>query len=391
MTFFDVIVIGLACLAAVGGYRLGFVTRVLSWVGMAVGLVLAVRLLPLVLDRIDPSQQVAVVILTIGAAFLGATLGQTLGFLVGRRLRPPRAPGEATGTVDGIAGALAGLVGVLAIVWLILPVLTGLPGPVSQAVSRSWVAAELDERLPAPPDAMDALNALTGDDRFPQVFAGLAPTPDLGPPPAQSGLSRALAEQVSRSIVKVEGVACRRIQTGTGFVVGDGMVVTNAHVVAGEATTDLVRDDGTRVEATVVTFDPDHDLALLVSARLNRPALPIGESAAGQVGGVFGHPLGNPLRVAPFQVGRQIVATGRDIYDRGLTQREVLELAASLQHGDSGSPLVDPTGQVVGVTFAISPTRPELAYALSTGELRTLLDRPITGEVSTGACTTSAA
>jgi S1-C subfamily serine protease len=384
VTFFDLVVAGLAAMAAIGGYRLGFVTRVFSWIGLASGLLLAVVLLPFLIDRIDAGRQGLVLGITVGVAFLGAALGQALGFVAGRSLSP--ATKGAVSTLDRLAGAAAGVVGVVAMVWLVLPILVALPGGLSREVSQSWTAAELDERLPEPPSAVSALQALLGEDRFPAVFAVLEPTPDLGPPPPESGLTSDLAGAVANSVVKVEGVACRRVQTGTGFVVADGLVVTNAHVVAGESSTGVVRDDGSTLRATVVAFDPARDLALLAVPGLDRPALPLAEPTPGEQGAVFGHPLGQPLRLAPFQLGRTIDATGRDIYDQALTERSVLELAASLQHGDSGSPVVRADGAVVGVVFAVSQERGDVAYALHPDELREVLATPLTGAVGTGAC-----
>jgi len=149
--------------------------------------------------------------------------------------------------------------------------------------------------------------------------------------------------------------------------------VTNAHVVAGERSTSVERDDGRRLSATVVSFDPERDLAVLHVADLNRPALVIGPASRGDIGGVFGHPGGEPLRIAPFQVSRQLEATGMDIYDQRPTDRQVLELAATLRPGDSGAPLVNPSGVVIGVAFAISTDQPGLAYGLATSELDAVL------------------
>ncbi|MCX7621919.1 MAG: trypsin-like peptidase domain-containing protein, partial [Acidimicrobiales bacterium] len=148
----------------------------------------------------------------------------------------------------------------------------------------------------------------------------------------------------------------------------------------------LERDDGSRVPAEVVAFDPATDLAVVRSPQLRRPDLPIGTSSQGARGGVFGHPGGGKLRVAPFQVVRQIVAVGRDIYNFSRTEREVLELAAALRQGDSGSPLIDPSGHVVGVAFAIAPDRQGVAYALTTDALREVLEQAQPRPVSTGPC-----
>jgi S1-C subfamily serine protease len=387
VSWFDLVFAALAIGAVVGGYRLGFVTRVVSWIGLAAGLVLAVRLTPALVDRVDPEHPELVLVLTIGLLLVGASLGQALGFMVGARLRPRRADGIG-GRLDGLLGALAGMAGLVAVVWLLVPVLVAAPTWISRPVTTSRAAQAIDDVLPRPPDAMRALRGLVGDDDFPQVFDALRPTPDLGPPPEATGLTEATSDAVARSVVKVEGVACRKVQDGSGWVVGDGTVVTNAHAVAGQPATEVIRDDGRRLDATVVAFDPDRDLAVLQVPGLDRPALPVvGEVAgSGTVGGVFGHPGGEPLRIAPFEVARPITATGRDIYGDGTTRRQVLELSASLRPGDSGSALVDPTGSVVGVAFAIARDQPDVAYALATTELTPVLASASGREVPTGAC-----
>ncbi len=387
MSLLDVAFVLLAVLAIVGGYRLGFVARVVSWVGLGVGLVIAVKLLPSLLDHLDTTSHGLVLVLTVGLLLVGASLGQALGFVVGGRLRP-RHTGGVLGSLDRALGAFAGLVGLVVVLWLVLPVLVASPGWVSRQATTSQVAQAIDGLLPQPPDAMQALQTLVGPDVFPEVFDALRPTPELGPPPEASGLSLAVAGQVARSVVKVEGVACSRVQDGSGFVVADDLVATNAHVVAGEATTGVIRDDGRRFDGTVVAFDADRDLALVAVDGFGRPPLPVEGAAVGTAttGGVFGHPGGEPLRIAPFRVARAMTATGRDIYGSGTTEREVLELAAGLRAGDSGSALVDPAGQVVGVAFAVARDQPNVAYALATSELLAVLGAASSGAVPTGPC-----
>ncbi len=384
MNALDVVIVLMALVAAIGGYRLGFVTRVLSWIGLALGLFVAVRLLPTILDRLRGANSTWLLIVTLGSIFLGAMIGQGIGFSIGRRLAPER---RGTTRLDGLAGGVAGVVGVLALLWLTLPLLAATPGWVAEQAHGSTVAQNLDDRLPAAPDSMQALRSLMGEDNFPSVFDALRPTPDLGPPPAASGLSTETANRVSRSVVKIEGIACSRIQDGTGFVVAPDTIVTNAHVVAGEPETDVVRDDGTRLRGTVVAFDPRRDLAIVSAPGLRRDPLPVIDSTANASGGVFGHPGGEPLRIAPFAVARQIKAVGRDIYGTGVTTRDVLELRAALRPGDSGSALVDPAGQVVGVAFAIAPDKPGVAYALATSEVQAMLADRHTTSVATGPCT----
>ncbi|MEA2497990.1 MAG: hypothetical protein QOH26_395, partial [Actinomycetota bacterium] len=161
----------------------------------------------------------------------------------------------------------------------------------------------------------------------------------------------------------------RRIQEGSGFVVSEDVVVTNAHVVAGEDGVDVVRPDGKRLRATVAVFNPQKDLAVLRVPKLGLPSLGREKADVGQTGAVFGHPGGQAeVRPAPARISDEVTAKGEDIYGHN-TVRQVYILAASLQPGDSGGALVDPNGKVVGVAFAIAPDRPGTAYALTGGEL----------------------
>jgi S1-C subfamily serine protease len=372
--------------AAIGGYRLGFLTRVSSWVGLAVGVVIGALVLPAVLRSLDEASSEQLLFVTIGILVGTAFVGQAIGMLAGARLHATL-PGSSIRSVDRVAGAGAGVVGVLVAIWILLPLMADVPGWWAAQARGSALATWVDDRFPDPPDTVDTLRRLVGDDQFGRVFADVFErAPDLGPPPTSTNISQEVVDAVVPSTVKVEGVACRTIQQGSGFVVGPGLVVTNAHVVAGERESRVQRSDGSVVSARVVAFDPNRDLAVLRAADLDRPALSLGAVEEGGVGAVFGHPGGGALRAAPFQVGQQVTATGTDIYDRHQTRREVLILASDLHPGDSGAALVDPSGEAVGVAFAIAPDRAGVAYALAIEELEAVLQGDLTSEVDTGPC-----
>jgi S1-C subfamily serine protease len=372
--------------AAVGGYRLGFLTRVASWVGMAAGLVVGALALPPVLRTLDGASSAQLLFVTIGLLMGAAFVGQAIGMFVGTRLHATL-PGSSVRSVDRVAGAGAGLVGLLVLLWVLLPLMADVPGWFAAQARSSVLAGWVDDRFPEPPDTVDTLRRLIGDEQFGRVFTDVFErAPDLGPPPTSTNIPQAVVDAVVPSTVKVEGIACSRIQEGSGFVVAPGLIVTNAHVVAGEGETVVERSDGSEVRARVVAFDPNRDLAVLRADELDRPALPLGTIAEGGVGAVFGHPGGGALRAAPFQVGQTLTATGTDIYDRSTTRREILVLASDLQPGDSGSALIDPSGRVVGVAFAIAPDRPGVAYALAREELDGVLAGDLSSPVDTGSC-----
>ncbi len=372
----------LAVVAGLAGYRTGLVARAASWVGLVVGIVAALRLVPWMLDRTEGGRFEYILVATLTIVVFVPLAGESVGWLLGRHVAPRSGRGAR---VDHVLGAVAGVAAILATTWLLLPVARSSSGWSSDLVDGSIAADLFDEHLPDPPDLDRAIGPLVGRDSFPQLFDALQPPVDAVPP-AASGLDDAVAARVERSIVLITGSSCRLRVAGSGFVVGDALVATNAHVVAGQRSPTVERDDGRRFTATVVAFDPRRDLALLAVPNLARPAVPVGSSDRGDTGGVFGHPGGGSLRIAPFLVTRKVEASGRDIYDDAVVRREVLELAADLKHGDSGAALVDASGSVVGVAVSISSDHEGVAYALAVSELRAVLDTPRTGAVSTGAC-----
>lgn len=385
MNALDLVILLVATAAVVGGFRRGFVARASSWVGMAVGLYAGARLVPLAAEALEGANEIS--LLSVCAALLLATtfLGHAIGAVVGSRLRVSVGQGAAHRT-DQAFGGLAALVAVGLVLWFLLPAIGATPSwPADQARS-SVVATAFHDLLPPAPDALHELSNLVGDDRFPEVFSGLQPAPEVGPPPAASGLSAETADTVRRSTVKVLGEACDRLQEGSGFVAGPDLIVTNAHVVAGTIALAVERSDGEQVAARVVLFDPATDVAILRAPGLDRDALELASPQEGDRGGVFGYTGGGELQISPFEVARVTTAVGSDIYDDQPTRREVLFLATQMAPGDSGGALVGPEGEVLGVAFAIAPDDPDVGYALDTGEVRAALDRAGSSPVGTGPC-----
>jgi S1-C subfamily serine protease len=382
----DLLVVLLVVSAVLGGWRLGLLARALSWLGLAAGLTLAARLLPSIVRAFPESDPTARLFGAAGVLLAGALVGQALGILLGARFRRFLPFGPAR-IADRTLGAFAGLVGVIVAIWFMLPAMAGVPGWPARQARNSVIARLIDDLAPPAPDTLQALRRLVGEDQFPQVFSELTPAQDTGPPPVDSGLPPEIQQRVAASTVKISGIACRRIQEGSGFTAGPGIVVTNAHVVAGQDDTDVVRSDGRRRRAEVAVFDPDRDIAVLRVAGLDQPALVIGAGRVGATGAVFGHPRGQRnVRASPAAIRQEIEAVGRDLYDAHETRREVYVLAAQLHPGDSGGPLVDGGGAVVGVAFAIAPDRPDTSYALTEKELSAVLARNRAGTADTGPC-----
>jgi len=386
MNLFDLAVLGLMVLAAAGGYGVGFVARATGWAGWGLGLALGAVFLPDLLANVAvPDAQIRA-LLVIGAFLLAASVGATVGEAVGASLRRLIPPGPLR-QADKAAGAVAGGLAVLALLWLLMPALSDIPGEMSSQVRNSAVAQVVDEVTPATPESLRALRQMVTDANFPQVFTGVRPSPSTGAPPADLALPAAVRNRVAASTVKVSGTACGRVLQGSGFSPAPETIVTNAHVVAGVDRPQVRRPDGRVLNATVQVFDPDRDLAVLRVDGLGQAPLPVDSADVGEAGAVFGHPGGqNAIEVSPARVESRLTALGRDIYNRSVARRDVLVLASELAPGDSGGPVVDTGGAVVGVAFAIAPDRSGTAYALTERELAAVLALPRGGAVDTGPC-----
>jgi len=261
-------------------------------------------------------------------------------------------------------------------VLLALPVITGSP---AQAAPATRASAGADRIRPAAAPSVDLLQTLT--DLLARLLSAAPSTSPTGAVP--SGLTA----RVAASTVRVSGVACGIRVSGSGFSPAADTIVTNAHVVAGIADPVVLRPDGVTLAAQVQLFDPDHDLAVLAVRGLGEPALPLAGATVGESDAILGHPLGQgPVAVTPAQVLRTVTADVGDIYDRHSAVRRLLVLSARIQPGDSGAPLVNGAGQVVGVAFATAVLRPSTAFAIASEDLGPVLARPRSGAVSTGPC-----
>lgn len=388
MNLLDGVIVVLAVAAAVGGYRLGFLARAVSWIGLGLGLYVAARFLPSVIRGLNPASSTVRLLIAFAVLIGGALAGQALGLLAGARLHKALPLGPVR-EIDRGVGAGIGALGVVVALWLLLPSIAAVPGWPARAARSSAISRWVDSHFPQAPDPLQVLKNLVGQEGFPDVFGALHPAEALGPPPASAGISAAVDARVRAATVKVQGQACQEIQDGSGFAVANDLIATNAHVVAGEGRgrTKVLLPNGSMLAATVVLFDPDRDLALLQVPGLGESPLPIGQGVVGETAADYGHPNGqNALELAPAEVAQNVTAVGQNLYNNHQTSRNVFILSAVLHPGDSGSPLVDQSGAVIGVAFAIAPDRPTTAYALASSELEAVLRQPLGGAVSTGPC-----
>jgi S1-C subfamily serine protease len=388
MNIVDFVVIAIVVLAAVQGLRLGAIVQVLTFGGLLVGLWLGALLASVTVRSVHtPSMRTVVALVTmLGVASLCGAVGRILGNAVFVRVHR-----GTFGLIDSALGIGVAAVATLLVVWLLASTLVNSSwDTLNASITNSRIIRSIDNVLPAPPSVFSRVQSFLSSEGFPPVFAQLAPA-SAGPVslPGNAAL-RTAVDHAGPSTVKVVGEGCGQIQEGSGFVVAPGLVVTNAHVIAG-IPHPMVEDGNGSHATTVLSFDPSFDLAVLRVVSLNDPALPLDpdQVARGAQGAVLGYPGGGPFTVVPAGVMAGFEAEGRDIYGRGLTVRNVYEIQAVVRPGNSGGPLVEPDGEVVGVVFSRSTTNDDVGYALASPGVLTRVQAAsaLSRGVGTGPCT----
>ena len=343
MTLLDWIAVAIVLLAALGGAAQGFLWSGLSLAGLVVGAVAGGRLAPLLLTRGARSPYSPVVALA-GAVALAVTL-EVVGSTVGARLRG-RQHRRFLRDLDSAAGMVAGALLGVAVIWVLGAMALQLPGQAQlrRAVQRSELLRRLNSIVPP----RTLLNALGRIDPFPKLAGPPVPTQ----PPDPRVLTRPGVRAAAPSVVRVVGTACGLGIEGSGWVARPGLVVTAAHVVAGESDTTVTTLAGTSLPAQAVAFDPRNDVAVLRVSGLTARPLRLVDARPGTSVAIAGYPENGPFDPVPGRIGSTRTVLSEDAYGRGPVVRSVTSLAGSVRHGDSGGPAVDASGAVQTTVFA---------------------------------------
>lgn len=373
MNWVDALVIVLALVAVVAGARQGMVTALASMSGVLIGLAVGFKLAPLLVERFtSPVTQVA---FTLAILVLMVALGETLGVLVGRTIRD-RMHVESVRRVDSALGTVVLGLAVLVVAWLVaLPLASAGFPDLASAVRHSTVLGAVNRVMPqAARDLPDELRRRLQSPGFPDILSPFSATPltEVEPPdPALQGSP--VVQQLRSSVLKVRGSAsrCSRALEGTGFVIAPERVLTNAHVVAGTDEVAVETQGGSRAAAVVVLYDPDTDVAVLSVPGLEAAPLTFASADApsGASAIVLGYPLDGPYDAEEARVRERINLSGPDIYDSHTVRRDVYTVRAMVRSGNSGGPLVDPAGQVLGVVFGAAIDAPETGFVLTAREV----------------------
>lgn len=387
MNAVDIVIIVFVFFSITRGASVGLVRQFFSLAGFLSGLLLGVLLAPVIasLTQGQISKTFFVLITILFMASVMSGLGEYLGLKLADAAKRYKAS-----RLDPVLGAVFGAAVTLLVAWLLAAMLANNPArAVSQPIQHSKIIKTLDRLLPPAPPLIARIGKVINPNGFPQVFVGLEPTPAPPVNPANSADVEQAIKTDAASVVKIEGRGCGGIIDGSGFVAADNLVITNAHVVAGVPTPTVVDRNG-RHATTAILFDPDLDIAVLKTSHLAGLPLPLALSDVnrGTAGVVLGYPGGGTFMAVPAGVLQEFIATGRNIYDRGLTKRHIYELQTTVEPGNSGGPLVLPDGTVIGVIFARSESTEGIGFSLTSTEVLPKIRQSQTlGQpVNTGPC-----
>jgi len=388
----DLLIVAFAVLFAVNGYRHGLITSACSFLGFLIGVVVGAQVAGRLATAIT-DESIVRVILALVIVFGLAGLGQFAAGLIGTRIRKVVTWRPAR-VVDSVLGTLLSALTVLLVAWIVATPLAASPFPsLASQVRQSHILQAVDGAVPDPVRTLyQSLRDSLDRQGLPDVLDPLTQTvvPDVAAPD-EALLSSPVVNQVSGSVVKISGEApsCSRGINGSGFVYADERVMTNAHVLAG-VDRPSVQAEGEDYDATVVYIDEQVDIAVLAVPGLPQVPLTLAtvERDSGDDAIIMGYPGGGDLQVGPARVRDLSEIRGPNFRGDGTVARQVYSLFGQVRSGNSGGPLLDTDGSVLGVVFASAIDDPSTGYALSAGQINAAATEGVvsTSEVDSGAC-----
>ena len=389
MNLVDLAAAVIVLLAAALGYRIGLVRQLGGLLGATLGIGLVVLAIQSLSAELAELGDLGRVLGVVAALLVAGFAGQAIGSQIGSRIASGNEDGFG-GTTNRWAGAFLGGAEGVVLVWLLSSLITVVPDPgLARMAQKSTTVQTLTEIAPAPAAlAQQFTDSLAGVD-LGLLFDGVIPQPAAPSKLPANARVRQVAQKAEPSVVKVVRTGCGLQGVGSGAVIANGYVITNAHVIRG-GTWIQVEKDGRRYDATPVRMDRKLDAALLFVPELAAPALKwtTADPGRGDQGAVLGYPGGGPFTAGAASVSRDITAVGRDISGSSSVSRQVLELRAKVEPGNSGGPMVLLDGTIGGLVFAESPDNPRVGYALAPSDVTSSINPAIgrTAAVGTGSC-----
>ena len=383
----DIIIIILLISAVIRGKEIGFVQQVFSTLGFFGGLMLGASIEPYTVGfaHTHLSRSLVTLATTLGTAFILLSIGEFIGVYLKHKVTHLK-----INKYDNIFGSFISVGSVLIGVWLGISILRTIPYvSFQQDIKSSKIVAALNRHLPPAPNVIADLSHLVDPNGFPRVFNGNEPSPpgSVKLPPI-SELAAAIQHDQG-SVVKIVGDGCGGVVEGSGFVVGNNIVATNAHVVAGISQPYVNDANGSHI-ASVIYFNPNLDFALLrVSGLAGSPLNVSSVTVQNDIpSAALGYPGGGSFKVDPAVVLDEFNASGSNIYAQGTTNRQIYEIEANIIPGNSGGPLITTNGTVIGVVFAQSTEYNAVGYALVTQPIVNIIKNtaPDSQPVGSGSC-----
>ena len=370
MNLLDIAIVVFILGALRNGYRRGFSLSALSYAGLVAGTALGAYVAPLIQRGLSLNTNSGPY-LALAILFAAGLTGYAVGYSLGEPLRIFLIRSRGGGEVDSLAGAGFSVLTVLATAWFLGLAFARGPIPVvANAIEQSAILRAIDSRFPRPPAFLAGVEQIIAGVPYPRVFDAIA-NPDLpGPVTVDPAIANNPAVvSAAREAVKIRSLGCGGEVFGSGFPVGKDYVLSNAHVVGGTHSHRVQVPDGRSLAAQVVLFDPERDVSVLHVPGLSLAPLTGADAARGTVGATIGYPGGGNEVVGAAAVRARVEAVGRDIYGQTQVSRQIYVLHADIHPGNSGGPVVDAGGHVIGVVFATSTSDASEGYALTNAEV----------------------
>jgi S1-C subfamily serine protease len=394
MNFLDIFIAAAFLVFGWIGFRRGILRTVLSIIGLVVGGAAGAIATPSIQSLISSSTFGFKPTIGLTTIILGASLGMFLFGVLGSFLRVVLLPFPFMKTIDSLIGFVLAIVAVASISSTLSSAAQVIPNKtVNNLFENSQLISQIDQYLPDRfKNAAQKIQNVITNSPLPGVFRSMVESRII---PSQLEEEIEIPDLVANSIastVRIDGIAesCSAAMVGTGFIIANERVITNAHVVAGvQDPVITLSNSQTQLGGKVIAIDRKKDIAIIFVPGLTGEKLTfIGPVTPNEVGFVVGYPNGGSLRTNAVSVSAEFESLGTDIDGNGEARRAVIVFGGDVKPGNSGGPLLNDQGQVLGVVFAADEQNKNTGYALAPGEVAKLISETTSkiDSVTTGNC-----